>query len=166
MGLFDSIFKKKSVEAASLSEEEPATRKQFKVAGTSFKKEDIASLGSLNPNYRLNKKELIRAGLVDVDVYEYTFPEFDAGLLFEPDNPHDPGAIKVLADGDHVGYIKKGSCAQVRNLINGGKIKKATVLIRGGNYKCVTSLGIGEGDYELDKNSREFSVTLVVDLFE
>lgn len=26
----------------------------------------------------------------------------------EPDNPHDPNALKVLVDGEHVGYVPRG----------------------------------------------------------
>jgi hypothetical protein len=33
----------------------------------------------------------------------------------EPSNPHDPNAIKVIAeDGHHVGYVPKDMTAQIR----------------------------------------------------
>lgn len=32
-----------------------------------------------------------------------------ASLIAEPDNPHDPLAVKVVVDGHHVGYLKRGT---------------------------------------------------------
>ena len=41
-------------------------------------------------------------------------------LIPEPDNPHDPNAVRVEVAGVHIGYIKAGSCSQVKNLLDAG----------------------------------------------
>lgn len=37
---------------------------------------------------------------------------------FEPTNEHDPKAIKVLANGIHVGYIMRRQCGLLEHLVN------------------------------------------------
>ena len=45
----------------------------------------------------------------------------------------------------HVGYIKKGSCTHVKNLLKSGKIAKIDAEIHGGKYKLLYS------EYDEDK---------------
>lgn len=71
-------------------------------------------------------------------------------LIPEPENLHDPNAIKVLIDGYHVGYIKSGSCAHVRQLIDGGLIHHLSATI----YR-------GEDD---DSGDPAYTVTLTIHL--
>ena len=67
-------------------------------------------------------------------VYEYEFYAHPA-LVPEPDNPHDRNAIRVEADGVHIGYIKSGSTAHVRKLMEEDRIKSMDIEIGGGRYK-------------------------------
>ena len=50
-------------------------------------------------------------------VYAYSPRHLDCELVPEPDNPHDPNAIKVMLDGRHVGYVPAEECADVRPLL-------------------------------------------------
>ena len=119
--------------------EAPAEGKveNHRVTGTSFRAAAIKYLMSENDVYDLSKKELIEEGYTDERVYELEPYHGTATLEPEPDNPHDSKAIKVMADGVHIGYIKAGSCAHIHNLLREGRIKKAEIEIKGGAYKCV-----------------------------
>ena len=99
-----------------------------KVTGTNYRNQkEILSLGSLNPEYSLNKVALIKKYPEGNTIYEYIFPKHTATFEFEPTNEFDPNAIKVMIKGVHVGYVKKGSCARIKNLINQNKIKSIFV---------------------------------------
>lgn len=51
-------------------------------------------------------------------------------MIEEPDNPEDPNAIKVVMDGEPIGYIKAGSCARVKKLIREERIVFGTAYER------------------------------------
>jgi hypothetical protein len=48
----------------------------------------------------------------------------DLELICEPDNPHDPRAVMVLAQGLHVGYLSKGNARRYCRRIEreGGRV--------------------------------------------
>ena len=143
-----------------------------RVAGTSYRDtKSILTLGKPNPDYQLDKRALIKKFPDGHTVYEYIFPEYEASLEFEPANEHDPNAIKVLIEGIHVGYIKKGSCSRIRNLINQNKILSITATIYGGNCKdLICNCGIGEkptsADYEFEKSKGDIGISLELKLSE
>ena len=134
-----------------------------RVAGTSFRQKEIESLGVKNDQYEYTKTELIDSLCEDEKIYEYEFYPSDTVLVEEPDNQHDPNAIKVVIDGVHVGYIKKGSCSHIKKLINDNKIEYIDAEISGGKYKCLYS----EFDYEknkdvyrVEKDTRDYYITI------
>jgi hypothetical protein len=43
--------------------------------------------------------------------------EYDAALLREPDNEHDPNAIQVMVDGRRVGYLKRGTAQRLNRRV-------------------------------------------------
>lgn len=110
-----------------------------KVAGTSFRQEAIRGLGVKNEDYTLTKKALQEEDLIDEWVYEYDFAPRQAELVPEPENPHDPKAIKVIVDGTHIGYIKAGSCAHVHKLLQEGRIAWVRCKIGGGRCKMLAT---------------------------
>ena len=107
------------------------------VAGTSFRKAALMSLGVTNEAYSMTKRELIDEDIVGERVYQTDFYASRVELVPEPDNPHDPKAIKVVVDGQHIGYIKKGSCSHVRKLLDEGSIQSMRCEIKGGRYKVL-----------------------------
>lgn len=133
------------------------------VAGTNYRQPELKDFGTANPDYMLNKSELIKRGLTNAPVYEYTFAPLPATLVFEPTNPHDPNAIKVLVNSVFIGYIKKGSTSRIRNLINEHKINKITARVYGGNSKSVY-----RDEYEncwmLEKNSGKLNADIYIEL--
>lgn len=135
-----------------------------RVAGTSYKQREIKSLGSLNPDYQLNKAQLIKKGLLNTSVYEYTFKKLKAELIPEPTNEVDPNAIKVIVSGKHVGYIKKGSCAHIKKLLKSNTIVSVTANVKGGNYKYIQSFE--PGDYAFESDKGEFGIDLTISMSE
>lgn len=121
--------------------------KTYKVAGVSHYVDNIMRLACENTDYEMSKRELIDDGFVEEKVWKYNFYPSNLELQPEPDNPHDPNAIKVIIDGEHVGYIKSGSCAHVRKIINEGSVVRADCIIGGGPYKYISE----DYDYEKDK---------------
>ena len=132
--------------------------KNYKIAGVSHYKENILYFASKNPKFSMTKKEMIAADLSKI--YEYNFKTGRTELIPEPTNPHDPNAIKVLIDGKHVGYIKKGSCKHILNILNQDRIEKIDSKIGGGNYKTLDFNG--EGDLILKRGHSEYSIDVSI----
>lgn len=132
------------------------------VAGTSYKREEIESLGMLNDDYTMSKKDFIDIAIEDDNVYEYDFAPIDVKLIEEPENEHDKNAVKVIIDGVHVGYIKAGSCSHIKKLISSDRIKSISAEIKGGKYKRL-SLD-DDGKYLLEKDEINYSIILVLNL--
>jgi hypothetical protein len=149
-------------------EERPTEKiENHRVAGTSFRLEDIKRLMGENAAYDFTKKELIEEGYIDDRVYKL-LPYYGSAVLEpEPDNPHDPKAIKVLTAGVHIGYIKAGSCAHIHKVLREGRVKKAEVEIKGGEYKIVLEDCDDYSDkstYSLERDSIPFHAVLTLTL--
>jgi hypothetical protein len=135
------------------------------VAGTSYRQKEIQAMGKINPDYALDKRGLLKRWPQGVTVYEYTFSPKKAELVPEPENPHDPKAIKVLVDGAHVGYIKAGSCSHIHKLLRENRIQSIKPSIIGGKYKELFSFDQNarrSEDFELEKGSSPFGVRLEI----
>lgn len=160
MGILSAIFGKKAPAPAPAVEEKVV---RHSVAGTSFHQAEIKAMGEKNPDFALTKAEMFKRGRMEV--YEYTFSPKKAELVPEPDNPHDPKAIKVLVDGVHVGYIKSGSCAHVHKLIREGRIEKIVPQIVGGKSKYLSTYDAAAkhlNDYTLERCDSSFGVQLSI----
>lgn len=142
-GIWSAIVKliKGTPEAESQVQQQPQKNEEtHKVAGVSFRQDALKSLGVKNPDYKKTKKQLMDEGQIDKWVYEYTFNPGKVELVPEPDNPHSENgnATKVVVDGQHIGYIKSGSSAHVRKLIDADRIQRVDCFIGGGKSKMVT----------------------------
>ena len=107
----------------------------IKVAGISHYTDAVLSLGHENDEYNYSKREIIENGLEDEDIPKYYFNILPAEFVFEPDNPYDSNAIAIYVDGQKIGYVKSGSIAHIRKLIENDKIKSASCEIVGGKMK-------------------------------
>lgn len=137
-----------------------------RIAGTSFRMDDIKKLLEEDPTYDLNKRELIEDGYINERVYKLSPYTNSAVLEPEPDNPTDPKAIKVLTEGVHIGYIKAGSCAHIHKLLREGRIERAEVEIKGGAYKIVLARydEFDNGTYSLERDTVPFFAVLSLTL--
>lgn len=135
----------------------------YKIAGTSYRQKEIESLGIENELYNCSKSELIDDYIIDEKIYQYDFFDLEVSLIEEPDNAFDPNAIKVVINGVHVGYIKKGSCSHIKKLIHQQKIVDITAEIGGGKYKYISSDYDYEKEkdvYRLEKNTTNYFVSI------
>ena len=153
----DTLLQPTPTEPSAPTKVNPIKCETHKVTGMSNYMDNIMSLAEYNDAYDLTKKELIDEGYIYERVYQYNFNTKEVELVPEPDNPVDPNAIKVVIDGAHVGYIKKGSCGRIRNLLNSNTIKNIDITMTGGKYKIILS----EDDrYIMDTDDIPFFVHL------
>lgn len=138
----------------------PSNVERHKVTGVSYRTEELLSLGVTNEDYDLTKKQLVEEGLIGERVYRTDFYVSQCELIPEPDNPEDPKAIKVVADGAHIGYIKKGSCAHIHKLLREDRIESVSCDIGGGPYKIVVTDYEDEEDFDEEDEDAEESYTL------
>lgn len=134
----------------------------FRVAGVSYRQDDILELADENSDFSMTRREIIDAGMENERIYQYEFDPHRVELIPEPSNPYDPNAIKVVIDGVHVGYIKKGSTTRVRNLLKAGG--KVTAEIKGGPYKILLYRNEdGKDNYEMEHDESPFSVAVHIE---
>ena len=164
MGIFSRILKNVVAAAAPESVKDDKKVIRHRITGTSYHQDAIQAMGKKNPDFALTKRDLFKRGLEE-PVYEYTFKPKKAELVPEPENHHDPNAIKVLVDGVHVGYIKAGSCAHIHKLLREDRIVKIVPTIYGGKSKHLCTYDANAKrleDYDLEKNEAPFGVFLQI----
>ena len=129
--------------------QEPVKKEHHRVAGTSYRTDNILTLAIKNPDYSYSKKEMLEMDMINEPIYEYLFPTKKVELIEEPDNKYDPNAIKVVVNDVHIGYIKKGSCSHVKKLIREDRIENIYAFIGGGKCKYLTEK---EDDYSFEES--------------
>lgn len=129
------------------------TVERHKVAGISHRLDALRPLAVKNDDFDKSKRELIEDGLIGERIYRTDFFATTTTLVPEPDNPVDPKAIKVVADGAHIGYIKSGSCSHIHKLIREGRIKSIKCEIAGGDYKMIFEDFNEDNVYTLEKDN-------------
>lgn len=145
---------------ASPLKQEPYTVETHHITGVAYHQEEIESLGYETADYDMTKKEIHDSGYENERLYEYDFSPKKVELIEEPENEYDPNAIKVIIDGVHVGYIKKGSCSHIKKLLHSGKIKELSANIGGGRYKI---LEVDDDDYaSIHKESTNYWVEVEI----
>lgn len=130
-----------------------------RVAGTSYRHDEIEGLGVPNDDYDLTAAEVAETHDFGDRIYEYEFFAKPT-LIPEPENPHDSNAIRVEADGVHIGYIKAGSCSHVRKLMDAGRIVSMDLEIYGGQYKELDETENGRP--KLVKDTSEYGAKLTL----
>ena len=171
MGLFDIFKKQKTTLTPSVSlvytpKAKPLTAlktENHHVAGVTHYMDNIMSLAVENEDYLKSKKEIVEDYLTDERIFQYYWDVLKVDLIEEPDNPHDANAVKVLIDGVHVGYIKKGSCSHIKKMLHSEDIVKISAQIGGGKYKYVYEDEETE-KYIMDKDELPIGITLVIEL--
>ena len=131
--------------------------KSFIVAGTSFCKNAIESIAPEKLLWDLTASEM-KEEFEDGDkLFRYESDLGEATLIPEPENEYDPNAIRVEIKGKKVGYIKKGSTSEVRNLLAKGDYYIQAELF-GGPY--IEFEEDDDGELHLNRGSYEFKITL------
>ena len=132
-------------------------REHFRITGTQYYQDDfVEQLGSYNYDYDEKASDLKESYDVEDKIYQYDFSNLKAELVPEPENEHDPNAVKVIVNGIQVGYVKKGSCSRVKNLMKSPDFVRTDVEITGGRYKQI--IENDEGKTKVIKNERPYYV--------
>lgn len=169
MNIFGNIFKNPTIANTATPEQKvpsaaPAASvktQKHRITGVSHYAKNIMKIATENPNYSLPAKQIILKKLIDENIYQYIFNPGNVELIPEPSNPYDPNAIKVLISGEHVGYIKAGSCSRVLKLIKENRIENIACRIHGGAFKCLSVCGDG-GEYEMEKGKDSISIEITI----
>jgi len=124
----------------------------YEVAGVRHYEETL--LGMMAPNYlyKFKKQELIDCCQTDEPIYKDTIEDGILEIVPEPDNPHDPNAIKVLINEKLVGYIAAKDCEHLLDVIENDKVVSTACKIYGGKYKIVNE------DYDVAKDRSTYSM--------
>lgn len=145
--------------AAPEPEKDPYKYYSFKVAGISFYEKDIINtLAIENDDYDMTKKEIVDAYMTDEDIYKYMVQIDEIELDPEPDNPHDPNAIKVIADGVHIGYVPAKSTKKIRQLLE--KHPEVMCNVYGGPSKIVFEES--DGSYTMKKSDHNIGAEVIL----
>lgn len=139
--------------------------KTYKVVDTQSCIDNILRLASRNPDYDLTTEAQTERVAENKRIYAYTFNPKKAELVSEPHNPHNPDAIKVMIDGEHVGYIHTDFCTHLLNALSGNRVRGIDCEMSGGPYKILR----GDLDeetfeyiYRMDEVDAEFLIHLYV----
>ena len=110
----------------------------FLVAGIYYREDAvIENLLYENSDYEMRKSEIIESCMEDTYIYKYdTFYGY-ADLVPEPDNPHDPNAIKVIVNDIHIGYVPAKRTKSIKKILDGSTIFEISCEIFGGPYKIL-----------------------------
>ena len=132
----------------------------FKVSGTSFRKENFYDILSEDYFWDMTKGELVELGMIDEPIYKYENGGGEAKLIPEPDNQYDPDAIAVYVDDTHVGYVPSKKCAKVKRLLDSGTIVYAFAEIYGGPFKIIREND--DGKYTISRKDHDFGVQVTL----
>ena len=113
-------------------------REHFRITGTQYYQDNfVEELGEYNYEHDETASALKEAYYDGDKIYQYDFLNLKAELVPEPDNEYDPNAVAVLANGIKVGYVKKGSCTRVKNLLKSPDFVGIEIEITGGKYTAI-----------------------------
>ena len=105
------------------------------VAGFDYHQPALKSLlTEENWEYSQTKKEIVDGYGADDRIYQYEPESYDLHIQAEPDNPHDPNAVKVFADDTFVGYVPRGKFGDLIHLSQIPNVQ-TSVEVFGGKYK-------------------------------
>lgn len=137
----------------------------FRVAGVSFREKEIkANLLAVNDFYLLGKQDLIDSGRVDECIFKYANEFDDVALVPDTENKDYPGAIKVVVEGIHVGYVPSANKDKVCELMEGSHTVSARLL--GGPFKIVHESFDYDRErevYELEKDELNYGIEVSIE---
>ena len=139
--------------------------KAYPVKGVYYNKTALRSMMKPNRMYSYGKRDLIDCGCADTRIFEYTIEGEPVELVPEPDNPHDPNAIRVVIGGQKVGYIAAKDCPHILKLIKANRINGIHYVVQGGRYKELVEDYDPDRDrstYTMETGTDDYGVTLYI----
>lgn len=139
-------------------------KERLHVTGVSHYLGAILDMAIEDDEYTETKREICEshAGEDYIRIYQYFFDPVKVSIEPDPDNPEDENSLKVIVDGKHVGYIKKGSIPHVRKLLSGDKIVSMKAIIGGGKYREFR-LDDETDRYEAERGEIPYSVKIEIE---
>lgn len=137
----------------------------YDVAGLSFYMDNLMSMMVPNYLYNYRKQELIDTCNTDINVYKQTVEDKQVELIPDPDNSHDPNAVKVLLGGKQIGFVPAANSAHILDLMGTGRIVSIAYTVQGGKYKRVDEDYDSMKDkstYSMENGEDDYSVTLYI----
>lgn len=111
-----------------------------------------------NPDFGMTKKEIIECCMEDTDIYKYEPFYGSAELVPEPDNPHDPNAIKVMVDGIHIGYVPAKRAKSIKKILDSNNVIAIGCEIFGGPYKILP-----DEDADIERGKTDIKSRICID---
>lgn len=105
----------------------------FDVVGLAYNEEALEELRTESDDWSMSRKELLEEYSDGDRLYRYEWPLSPVEVVPEPENEHDPNALKVLLCGKKIGYVKKDQTDAVRALL--GQDLRVWVELEGGEAK-------------------------------
>lgn len=105
----------------------------FDVVGLAYNEEALEELRTESDDWSMSRKELLEEYSDGDRLYRYEWPLSPVEVVPEPENEHDPNALKVLLCGKKIGYVKKNQTDAVRALL--GQDLRVWVELEGGEAK-------------------------------
>lgn len=137
--------------------------KKFKVTGMQYYEKDFFDvLAYENDDFDLKPRELFDMYDESERIYQYCFNDVNAELKPEEDNPEDHNAIAVYVGGVKIGYIKRGACSQVKNLLSSPDLSGVRVVMGGGKYKTVYE--DEDGKIKVDRDQCGYFADVIISL--
>lgn len=140
------LAKKKANKALTPKNKQPKTAKPSNQTPTYAKQDEDGNYLfeiSGTHHYQDNLKKVVMAIAKEQgDEYDpedsVLYDDISASLTLEPENPHDPNAVKVVIKGKHVGYLPKEYVAKFDNKTN--KRCKAEIQGEENGYEVMLNL--------------------------
>lgn len=132
----------------------------------------LLTLGTPNPDYKLDVLTLRKKGYLFKNIYAYKFDKMDAVLTVDSEFQDDPDAVRVSVNGVDIGYLLGSTGARVSWLIESGRVRRVKADISGGDYLTLdcdpeydeTSKRIPRDCLYTDEEFEEYSVTVFIDV--
>lgn len=148
-----------NVSAASVITESPSAAKEpcefrnYEVKGVFAHEDDIFhKIMERNSTFDYSRRDLIDLYYADQKIYKWVPKNLTAKLIPEDDNQYDSNAVRIDVGGIPIGYIPRGKCNEVRELIRSGKIDNIAYEITGGSYKLLAE------DYDCIKDKSTYTM--------
>lgn len=138
------VYQKEQADLKKKNAEKKANilfKDSFKVAGVAYRKDKLNLLikslvDDFGTDYYggLSNKEIEEYGYDKVWKYEGYFT-LDVNLAPEPDNEHDHNAVKVIANGYHVGYVPATQARKIKVFLDNETPYHGMISVAGGPFK-------------------------------
>ena len=158
--IFDDIRKAPAGKPQTKDTKEMTTAKQgkpkaeqytFEVEGVPGHASEIRErLVDENSDYSLGRKAIVDLGLAETMIYRYDGYSTDISFVPEPEDAHDPDALKVLIENVFIGYVPGKDLTKVKSLLDADGLQ-TECSFTGGEYKIVHN----EGDYYRLRTGKE-----------